>query len=242
MSAKIREKVIKPPIERVKSGKVFKPSPALKNKMWISGLFVAFIFWVLVIGSWLGIGYLILLDHGLTSTEIWGVFSDWWLPVNFWYWAISSIYIIPGLILTPIYVNRIEYSVIAETGETMPEIYVRKGIVTITVKHVPFRTITNISSKAGPLDRILGIGSVEIQTAGISGGTQPGKNPEEKIEGIPFFEEVRDFILQELRRFQAPYVTGTELPPRRVEAEFRTSEEVMDVLKEIRDLLKEERK
>ena len=29
-------------------------------------------------------------------------------------------------------------------------------------------------------------------------------------KGIEFYEEVRDFILQELRKFRTPYTTGTE--------------------------------
>ena len=238
MAAKVKEKVIKPPIERVKSGKVFKPTLALRNKYWLVGWITAFIFWVMIIGGWLGIGYMILAGDELTSAQIFAIFGQWWWPVNIGYWLISAFWIIPGMILTPIYVSRIEYSVIAESGETMPEIYVRKGIITITEKHVPFRTITNIASKAGPIDRLLGIGSVEIQTAGITSGTQPGAKPEEKIEGIPFFEEVRDFILQELRKFHRPYVTGTEVDAPRLTAQ---SDDILDVLKEIRDLLREER-
>jgi hypothetical protein len=31
------------------------------------------------------------------------------------------------------------------------------------------------------------------------------------LEGIVFYEEVRDFILNELRRFKYPYFTGTEI-------------------------------
>ncbi len=37
----------------------------------------------------------------------------------------------------------------------MPEVYVKQGVVTVPQKHVPFRTITNISSKAGPFDDYL---------------------------------------------------------------------------------------
>ncbi|NIW13281.1 MAG: PH domain-containing protein, partial [Candidatus Thorarchaeota archaeon] len=73
------------------------------------------------------------------------------------------------MILTSIYVRSIEYSVISESGESMPEVYVQKGIFNRTRKHVPFRTITNISTKSGPLDRLFGIGSVNIETAGFSG-------------------------------------------------------------------------
>ncbi|NIO19455.1 MAG: PH domain-containing protein, partial [Candidatus Aenigmarchaeota archaeon] len=93
----------------------------------------------------------------------------------------------------------------------MPEIYVKKGLINITRKHVPFRTVTNISSRAGPFDRLFGIGTVEIETAGYSGPKSGAfSGPEEKIEGIVFYEEVRDFILAELRKFRAPYTTTTE--------------------------------
>ena len=124
-----------------------------------------------------------------------------------WMWIFNIIWVIPGMVFTSIYVQSIEYSVISESGESMPEVYVQKGIFNRTRKHVPFRTITNISTKTGPLDRLFGIGSVNIETAGFSGEK---KEPEEKLEGIEFYEEVRDFILQELRKFRAPYTTTTE--------------------------------
>ena len=121
----------------------------------------------------------------------------------------------------------------------MPEIYVKRGVVTVTKKHVPFRTITNISSRAGPFDRILGIGSIHIETAGYSGSNQQG--PEEKLEGIVFYEEVRDFILSELRKFKSPYVTGTEVVHPTEEPVPRMDgldDEILITLREIRDLLK----
>ena len=121
----------------------------------------------------------------------------------------------------------------------MPEIYSMKGVITITRKHLPFRTITNISSRAGPFDRLFKIGSVHIETAGYSGANQPG--PEEKLEGIMFYEEVRDFILNVLRKFREPYVMGTEVvhptdePVPRMEG---LDDEILITLREIRDLLK----
>jgi len=124
----------------------------------------------------------------------------------------------------------------------MPEIFVKKGIINITRKHVPFRTITNISSRAGLFDRLFRIGSVEIETAGYSGATT---SAEEKLEGITFYEELRDFILRELRKFKDPYVTGTEvvLPEedQTVIVEENLEDEILQVLREIRDLLRRER-
>ncbi len=68
--------------------------------------------------------------------------------------------------------------------------------------------------------------------------------PEEKFEGITFYEEVRDFILNELRRFKAPYVMGTavvypveEPVPRGPGLE----DEMLITLREIRDLLREQK-
>jgi len=161
------------------------------------------------------------------------------VPVNLWTVIINLVWLVPALVAIPPYFKRIEYSVKAETGDSMPEIYSKRGILTITRRHVPFRTITNISSKAGPFDRLFKIGSVHIETAGYSGPNQKG--PEETLSGIVFYEEVRDFILKELRKFKEPYVTGTEVvypteePVPKMEG---LDDEILTTLREIRDILK----
>ncbi|UCE11488.1 MAG: PH domain-containing protein [Candidatus Thorarchaeota archaeon] len=238
-------KVIKPPLERIASGKVFRPARAFIYKGWFDGILVAIGIWLFGVVCAFGIGWIVVVAEGILVEEFWGAVAYWWGPANFWYWLITAIWLTPAVIIWPFYVRRIEYSVIAESGKTMPEIYVRKGIITITEKHVPFRTITNISSRAGPIDRLFGIGSVWIQTAGYSGGAQAGAKPEEKLEGIHIFEAVRDFVLRELRRFRDPYVTGTEVVSPRPEAAVTegtsSQEEILGVLREIRDLLRRER-
>ncbi|UCH04883.1 MAG: PH domain-containing protein [Candidatus Thorarchaeota archaeon] len=233
-------KVIKPPIEAIKSGKVFKPSRAFIYKGWLGVILLALALWVFAMLTWLGTAYLVLIfDDGIPFTGYVAYLNYWWMPVNFWWWVANAFWLVPALIIWPFYVKRFEYSVIALSGETMPEIYVRKGIVTVTEKHVPFRTITNISSKAGPMDRLFGIGSVEIQTAGFSGGAQAGAKPEEKLEGLQIFESVRDFVLRELRRFTGQYVTGTEvLTPSDMPApafQGNIQDEILITLREIRD-------
>ena len=236
------EKVIRPPMENVSSGKVFKPSRAFRNKMWFTGVFTALMLWVIIFGS---IALTLWLADWIVGSNATSEFfyQYWWLTLNSWYWVITAIWLIPAIIIIPIYLRSIEYSVIARSGETMPEIFVKKGIINITRKHVPFRTITNIASRAGPIDRLFGIGSVEIETAGFSGTTQ---SAEEKLEGITFYEELRDFILRELRRFKDPYVTGTEVVLPEEEPVQRTEDnledEILLVLREIRDLLREESK
>ena len=233
-------KVIKPPMKNVASGRIIKPSKAFRNKMWFTGIFTATMLWVIIFGSF----WFVLWLAGLITGSSPGTFFEyWWVVLNLWYLVLTAIWLIPALIIVPIYLRSIEYSVITEEGTTASEIFVKKGIINITRKHVPFRTITNISSRAGLFDRLFGIGAIEIETAGYSGTTQ---SAEEKLEGITFYEELRDFILRELRKFKDPYVTGTEVVHSLEDAvpklDDSLEDEILLVLREIRDLLRRDRK
>jgi len=238
MEKEVETRVIKPPVEKVVSGRIFKPDRAYIHKLWFKNIAIAVALWL---GVMIGSVGLIYLLHSLDPAEFasaWNSVNSWGWKLNYWTIVCNIIWLVPTLALTPIYINSIEYSVISESGESMPEIYVKKGILTITRKHVPFRTITNISSNAGVFDRLLGLGSVSIETAGYSGSNQTG--PEEKLEGIRFYEEVRDFILNELRKFRTPYVTTTE-PDKYEEPVPRgpgLDDEILITLREIRDLLR----
>jgi membrane protein YdbS with pleckstrin-like domain len=239
MGKEVKGKVIKPPIETVTSGKVFKPSKAFLHKEWTRATATAVTIWLGAVLSSVLLAYFLSFVEPLDYPSATSLINAWIGPWNYWMMVLNLIWLIPALLILPFYINSIEYSVKAESGETMPEIYVKKGIITVTRKHVPFRTITNIASKAGVFDRLFGIGNVNIETAGFSGTSQTG--PEEKLEGIVFYEEVRDFILNELRKFRDPYVTGTEvvLP---VEASVPRGpgldDEMLITLREIRDLLR----
>ncbi|MHA2396798.1 MAG: PH domain-containing protein [Candidatus Thorarchaeota archaeon] len=234
--------VIKPPMEDVTAGRVFTPDRRFYYKEWFGATIIWLFLWlctigILVLGSWIGAS-----DTASNWVPVfWVIFYDWLPAVNFWYVVSSVFWFLPILIAIPLYIRSFEYSVISKAGTTMPEIYVKKGLVNVTKKHVPFRTITNIASRAGPIDRLFGIGTVEIQTAGFSGGAQAGRSPEEKLEGITFYEQVRDFVLQELRRFRDPYVTGTEVvhPVDEPVPRLRDSldDEMLITLREIRDVL-----
>lgn len=242
MESDSRGVVIKPPMEDVTAGRVFKPDRRFYYKEWFGAVIVWLFFWlcaigILVLGSWIGAS-----DTASDWVPIfWVIFYDWLPAVNFWYVVSSVFWFLPVLVAIPLYIRSFEYSVISKAGATMPEIYVKKGLVNVTKKHVPFRTITNISSRAGPIDRLFGVGTVEIQTAGFSGGAKAGGSPEEKLEGITFYEQVRDFVLQELRRFRDPYVIGTEVVHPVDEKVPRLSDslddEILITLREIRNVL-----
>jgi membrane protein YdbS with pleckstrin-like domain len=238
---KNEEKVIRPPVKPITSGKIFKPSQAYLHKLLFQSVVAFIILWLMVVLSFVGIAFLIARDPANPSAT--QIINDYVVPVNLWTVIINLFWLVPALVLTPPYFKSIEYSVKAETGDSMPEIYSKRGILTITRRHVPFRTITNISSKAGPFDRLFKIGSVHIETAGYSGAHQEG--PEETLSGIVFYEEVRDFILKELRKFKEPYVTGTEVvyPTEEPVPKMKDlDDEILITLREIRDILRSRRK
>ncbi len=151
-----------------------------------------------------------------------GLVAEFWLLGFAVYLAIGLLIVIAIMFLSRIYIDGITYQVHGS------EVVVFKGLLNKTEKHVPFRTITNISSRAGPLDRLLGIGCVFIETAGQSG---PRRGPEERIEGIRVYKEVRDFILKELRKVRTPYTTTTE-----IEEESPASGESATIVKELREI------
>jgi membrane protein YdbS with pleckstrin-like domain len=230
------EKIIRPPVEHISSGTIFKPSKAYLKKLQLQMVLVFLIIWVSAILCFLLSAYISETDPANPTAA--QLINDYFLTINIWAIVANLIWLVPALAFTPAFFNSIEYSVKADSGDSMPEIYTKEGIITITRRHVPFRTITNISSKAGPFDRLLNIGSVHIETAGNSGAQ---KGPEEILHGIVFYEEVRDFILKELRKFKEPYTTGTEvvLPTEEsVANNLQTNEEMLFTLREIRDLLK----
>jgi membrane protein YdbS with pleckstrin-like domain len=229
-------KVIKPPIESVRSGSIFKPSKAYTRKCWTQQLIVAISLYLgLVIGTQFMARFLAIVEPEKYVLE--QILSSWMGPIMRWGLVANLLWLVPLIIITPPFVATIEYSVRAESGEAMPEIYVKKGLFTRTIKHVPFRTITNISSVAGVFDRIFGIGSVHIETAGNSAHE---RGPEEVLEGIVFYDELRDYILTQLRKFRDPYVIGTEVcyPSDAILTERdRINREMLDTLRKIQELL-----
>jgi membrane protein YdbS with pleckstrin-like domain len=147
------EKVIKPPVKPITSGTIFKPAKAFMYKLAIKAAIVFIIYYGAVILTFLFVALMNSLDPAAaTATQ---TINDNFGAVNLWTLITDVAWFIPTLILTPIYYRSIEYSVKAESGDTMPEIYSKRGIFTITRRHVPFRTITNISSQAGPFDQAI---------------------------------------------------------------------------------------
>ncbi len=214
MGSDYGERLVKPPgMEVVSSGRRFKPSSAYKRKYVFIVILTTVIIYALAAMT---IILSALIVNAILPSDMWAFISPVMGFVNFWYCVCAIIVLIPGLIIANMYINSIEYSVVGESGEAMPEVYSKKGILDVTERHIPLRTITNVSSRAGPFDRIFGIGSVMIETAGGSSGVQLGGvlAVDLKIEGVPFFRELRDHIIREMRQLKGPYATGTEVSVR----------------------------
>ena len=79
---------------------------------------------------------------------------------------------------------------------TDEEVVVRKGILTKSTKTVPYRAITNAEVKRGPLDRLFGLGTVDVHTAGYS--QQAGA--EAPMMGLRNYDEVYTLVMDAVRR------------------------------------------
>lgn len=119
--------------------------------------------------------------------------------------AINLAWLLPTLVIIPPYYRSLRYEIHDD------EAIVYAGVITKSVKHVPYRTVTNLKTTRGPLDRLFGIGSLQIQTAGMSG--QSGV--EESLLGLVELQQAYDLVAQKLRRFRRampPTQAGEEEP------------------------------
>jgi uncharacterized membrane protein YdbT with pleckstrin-like domain len=118
--------------------------------------------------------------------------------------AINLLWYVPGLLLARPYFYSLKYEIQDD------EAIVHAGIWTHSVKHVPYRTVTNLTIKRDLLDRwLFNIGSLHIQTAGMSGTT----GAEEVLAGLSNVQEVYEDVVKELQRFRGgmtPTTTETE--------------------------------
>jgi membrane protein YdbS with pleckstrin-like domain len=174
--------------------RTFKPSPKYLTKLRLIITLVALT--ILLSGALLA--WLISLDTDTYAGDIMLIFGGTAL--------LDLVWVVPALLLTGPYYRSLSYEIQDD------EVIVRVGIITHSVKHVPYRTVTNLTIKRGILDRwLFGLGTLNVQTAGMSGTT----GAEESLEGLPNVQEVYQIVVQELQRFRgsmAPTAAETEDP------------------------------
>jgi len=108
---------------------------------------------------------------------------------------------------------------------------IHKGIITKTVQNIPFRAITDFALIRTLYDRILGIGSIKIQTAGKS--VQYASQYEGSLSGLLDYETLHNelrTIIKSLHPLAEP-VTTVELGKK---PDNKLLEEILQELREIR--------
>jgi uncharacterized membrane protein YdbT with pleckstrin-like domain len=140
--------------------------------------------------------------------------------------AVVAVYWLIAILLVGPYYRSLGYEIQAD------EVIVRVGIFVKSVKHVPYRTVTNIATKRDIFDRwFFGIGSLNIQTAGMSGT----KGAEENLVGLPNVQEVYEIVATELRRFRgAMGPTTTDVEQDAVPGSAAVLNDILDEVRAIR--------
>mgnify|MGYP003834474393 FL=1 len=136
----------------------------------------------------------------------------------------NALWIIPTLLLVPAYCRSIEY----QFGDE--NLLVRRGIVTRSESMVPYRMITNVEVKRGPIARALGIGTLKVHTAGYSQQSQA----EASLAGLANWAEVREQLLARIHEHQSEGGGRPQGAGAAVEADVSTL--LADILAELRQM------
>ena len=161
--------------------KTLRPSPDYQQKLRWEFSLIAVV--ILLFG--VGIGWLISLDSEIGGQAIrmallitGGLDLLWWLP---------------AMILVGPYYRSLHYEIHED------EVIVHVGIWTQSIKHVPYRTVTNLTIKRDILDRQFNLGTLEIQTAGLSDSTG---RAEQSLVGLVDAQTAHERLAVHLRRFR----------------------------------------
>lgn len=101
------------------------------------------------------------------------------------YLGITALWVVPALVLLVPYCRTIHYAL----GER--ELVVRKGLLTKTEKSVPYDKVTNVELKRGIWDRLLGLGTLQVHTAGYSQQT----SAEASLVGLEDWDGIRRQVM-----------------------------------------------
>ena len=197
--------------------KIFKPCQKLKTKLFIALILIAL---AILIGFALMFG-LIALDRSSRGPG---------LLIAFLVCAgLDALWYIPGMVLVVPYCNSLKYELHED------EVLVNAGVITRSVKHVPFRAITNLSIRRGVLNRMLGLGSLHIQTAGAS---DTSGRPEAGLDGLENVQEMDELVARELRRFRSGLAPASaEAEQETLAGEQGTLAAILEEVKAIREQL-----
>lgn len=183
----------------------------LRKQRLIISIIAVMVFIVSLVFAWL-----LSLDSGIDAGEA-GIAATVFISVDILFWLVAMAFTGP-------YYRSLSYEIQDD------EVIVRVGIVTKSVKHVPYRTVTNIKINRGIFDRwFFGIGTLNIQTAGMSGST----GAEESLVGLKDVQGVYDTVATKLRAFRgAMSPTAADLDT--TEERAHASGQLGEILEEVK--------
>ncbi|KYH42367.1 MAG: membrane protein [Candidatus Bathyarchaeota archaeon B63] len=168
----------------------------------------------------------------LLLITLFGVLT-WYIPVLFFpppaVKVIITIPVIAVLAFAAGWIPKYYESITYRLAED--EILWRRGVWFKHAGVVPYNRITNIDVCQGPISRILGIGTLKIQTAGYSGTVRA----EIRIEGIENLEELKNVIMELVKRKKPVAIETYEEEPKPRGEDINVK--ILSELKRIRRLL-----
>jgi membrane protein YdbS with pleckstrin-like domain len=192
----------------------FRPSSRYRLKIrWLAYPFVAVGALLLILLSWA-----FTIDNGIPE----------WLALTL------SILILlvaaSSVAFTEVWISSIWYEL--RTNDLL----VHKGIIIQTLKVVPLRNVTNIATKRDIFDRwFFRLGSLEVQTAGSSGGTAA----EEVLVGLGEWQSIYDRVMAALAVFRRQAMTATAVTSPEQDGQDADMSDVLSELRAIRRVLEE---
>lgn len=195
----------------------FQPDPKYKTKQYLIGITVTA--FVLILG--IVLQSLIPLSPKATPLMVakilWPIIGG----LIILYWGIS----IPLIIL---WFKNLDFFIEDE------RITIHKGILTKIQQNIPFKAVTDFQLHRSLYDRLLGIGSIRVQTAGQS---YSPTGYEGSLVGLPQWDTLLNELRDRVKENQLQVSSQSETSDQMSNAEIR--QEVLVELRAIRKLLEE---
>lgn len=150
------------------------------------------------------------------------------LPLIYLAWIISQVLMwgisIP---IIKLWIKNLEYVIRND------RITIHKGILTKTQQNIPYRSVTDFALKRTLFDRYLGIGSINIQTAGQS---QSPTGYEGSLVGLIHYESLHGELKQKLKILH-PISEATTTSEPHIKSDENLIGQILVELKEIKQII-----
>lgn len=192
------------------------PDRRIYTKAWLT--LATITVFVALLGGIAQLLVLVLADpagEGTATVIIWSIAGG--LVLLMWLFAVP---------ITALWIRNLEYRVLDD------KVVIHKGIIDKVDQSIPLRMVTDFRLHRSLYDRWLGIGSIDIQTAGQS-NTATGY--EGRLAGLAEWEGLHGDLQERIRRSEPAGVTG------RSGTEADDLHALLDEVREIRQLLEANR-